>query len=241
MAELEEKLGATGAGSFQLRQIRDALARVRSSDSDAVREDAATAAKHLASNGPSSSAEGGDGLVVPSWEGKKKYAAFLSHHQRDSAMESRYLKEQLEGMLGNGVEIFLDFDNLQDLHELLRHVRNSDVFVILLTSEVLLRPWCILEIHAAVSAGIPIVGVTLRGKGYDHQVAQRQLIFLDTELDRSNPGALAVLKENGLDPVDAAYLLSNVIPRLVPVEINPAASSGALQGGLLDLVETTLE
>ncbi len=28
-------------------------------------------------------------------------------------MEARYLKEQLEGMLG-GVEIFLDFDNLQE-------------------------------------------------------------------------------------------------------------------------------
>ena len=37
--------------------------------------------------------------------------------------------------------------------------------------------------------------------------------------------------------VDAAYLLSNVIPRLVPVEINPAASRGTLQGGLIDLVE----
>ena len=124
-------------------------------------------------------------------------------------MEARYLKEQLEGMLGNGVEIFLDFDNLSDLHELLRHVRNSDVFVILLTSEVLLRPWCILEIHAAVSAGIPIVGVTLRGKGYDHQVAQHQLNFLDTELERANAGALAVLKENRLDPVDG---LGNNIP-----------------------------
>ena len=31
----------------------------------------------------------------------------------DSAMEARYLKEQLEDMLGNGVEIFLDFDNLR--------------------------------------------------------------------------------------------------------------------------------
>ena len=37
--------------------------------------------------------------------------------------------------------------------------------------------------------------------------------------------------------VDAAYLLSNVIPRLVPVEINPAASRGTLQGGLIDLLE----
>ena len=73
-------------------------------------------------------------------------------------MEARYLKEQLEGILGTGNEVFLDFDNLQNLQELLTYVRESDVFVILLTAEVLLRPWCILEIHAAVSAGVPIVG-----------------------------------------------------------------------------------
>ena len=65
-------------------------------------------------------------------------------------------------------------------------MRDSDVFVILLTAEVMSRPWCILEIHAAVSAGIPIVGVTLRGKGYDHAEAQRQLTFLDTDLERRN-------------------------------------------------------
>ena len=38
------------------------------------------------------------------------------------------------------------------------------------------------NVHAAVSAGIPIVGIVLRGKGYDHAEAQRQLTFLDVEL-----------------------------------------------------------
>ena len=106
-------------------------------------------------------------------------------------MEARYLKEQLESMLGSGAEIFLDNDDLQDLRAVLQHVRESDVFLLLLTAEVMSRPWCILEIHTAVSAGIPIVAVTLRGKGYDHAEAQRQLTYLDTELDRLNPGALA--------------------------------------------------
>ena len=118
-------------------------------------------------------------------------------------MEARYIKEELERMLG-GVEIFLDFDNLQDTRILVQHVRESDVFVVLLTSDVMMRPWCILEIHAAVSAGVPVIGVTLRGKGYDHATANRQLSFLDTELDRLNPGASAVLRENGLEPLDAA-------------------------------------
>ena len=41
-------------------------------------------------------------------------------------------------------------------------------------------------------------------KGYDHAVAQQQLLYLEKELDTLNPGALAVLRENGLDPLDAA-------------------------------------
>ena len=94
-------------------------------------------------------------------------------------------------MLG-GAEIFLDFDDLQNLGVILQHVRDSDVFILLLTAEVLLRPWCVLEIHTAVSAGIPIVGCTLRGKGYDHAEAQNLLTFLDTKLDERNPGASAV-------------------------------------------------
>ena len=81
-------------------------------------------------------------------------------------------------MLG-GAEIFLDFDCAQDLGTLLQHIRKSDVLLIFLRVEVILRPGCILEIHAAVSAGIPLVGVTLRGKDYDHAEAQRQLTCLN--------------------------------------------------------------
>ena len=44
-----------------------------------------------------------------------------------------------------------------------------------------LRPWCILEVHAAVSAAVPIVAVTLRGKGYSHEDAKRRLTYLDSE------------------------------------------------------------
>ena len=53
---------------------------------------------------PSSSATGD--LIVPPWQTKKKFAAFLSHHQRDSAMEARYLKEQPEAF---GHDVLLAF------------------------------------------------------------------------------------------------------------------------------------
>ena len=46
-----------------------------------------------------------------------------------------------------------------------------------------------------------MVGVTLRGKGYDHAEAEQQLMHLDTEPERLNPGGLKVLRDNGLDPL----------------------------------------
>lgn len=43
----------------------------------------------------------------------------------------------------------------------------------------------------------------------------QQLKFLDTELERLNPGASKLLKQYGLDPVDAAWKLSQVIPKII--------------------------
>ena len=130
------------------------------------------------------------------------------------------------------------------------------------TSEVLLRPWarrqdsnprpferataegahvripcsqCILEIHAAVTAGIPIVAVSLRGKKYDFSEAQHVLTYLDTELEQRNPGASQVLIQNDVQPLDAAYLLSNVVPNLIAVEFDAAASSTMIQASLDDM------
>ena len=55
-------------------------------------------------------------------------------------MEARFLKTELERMLG--AEIFLDSDDLKDLRKLGEHVVDSDVLILLQSSEVLLRPWC---------------------------------------------------------------------------------------------------
>lgn len=70
-------------------------------------------------------------------------------------MEARWVKQNLEPML-DGREVFLDSDDLQDLNKLLQHVKDSEVLVLMQTSEVIARPWCILEVHVAVTNNIPI-------------------------------------------------------------------------------------
>ena len=50
-------------------------------------------------------------------------------------------------------EIFLDSDDLMDLRDLLEHVKTSDVLLLFQTKSVLQRPWCLLELFAAIEAG----------------------------------------------------------------------------------------
>ena len=155
--------------------------------------------------------------------------------ERDAAMEARFLKDKLEAM-SDGREVFLDSDQLSDLRMLIDHVKASEVLVLVQTAEVLLRPWCILEIHAAVTAQIPIVAVSMRGKGYDFAEATHLLNFLDAELDRLNPGAGAILEQNGVTPLDAAYLLSNCVPYLISIEFDASASSAIIHATLQDMM-----
>ena len=75
-------------------------------------------------------------------------------------MEARFLKGALEEQLGK--RVFLDSDDLRDLGDLLDHVRDSEAVVLLQSQSVLTRPWCLLELAAAMDAGVPVVGVSLQ-------------------------------------------------------------------------------
>ena len=142
-------------------------------------------------------------------------------------MEARWIKQTLEPMLG-GHEVFLDSDDLQDLTKLLNHVVESEVLILMQTSEVIARPWMILEVHTAVTHNIPIVALFIRGKGYDFDKSPQVLSHLDTQLDQLNPGASKVLRQFGVEPIDAAHLLSQVIPNIISIELNTSASKKVL-------------
>ena len=50
----------------------------------------------------------------------------------------------------------------QDLSKLLNHVIESDMLILCQTSEVIARPWMILEVHTALTNNVPIVALYLR-------------------------------------------------------------------------------
>jgi len=169
----------------------------------------------------------------------KTYSAFMSHFKRECAMEARFLKDALAQRLTK--KVFLDSDDLKDLRALIDAVEDSDVLVLLLSEGVLSRPWCLLELNAAIHAGVPIVAVRVEGKKYKFEDAVEYLKFLDQTLDSKNPGACQLLRDNGADPVDIAWKLSQIVPFIIAIDFDPFASGNMMNGFLSDLVETLAE
>ena len=122
------------------------------------------------------------------WRPNGRYACFLSHFKREAGSDARYINDLLQRVLG--ANVFLDSNDLSDLRHLFDDgVHQSDVLVLLATKSVLHRPWCLLEIHEAVTSSIPVVVISVAGGGFDFTEATTFIHSLEEELDRVNPGA----------------------------------------------------
>jgi hypothetical protein len=120
---------------------------------------------------------------------------------------------------------------------LVQHVRDSDVLAIIQSAEVLQRPWCLLEMYAAIEAGIPIIAIAVSGKGYDFATATDLLLHLDTALDVVNPGATDLLRSEGVEPIDAAFRLSHILPKIISLPFNGSESANRIKASLIDIAE----
>ena len=168
------------------------------------------------------------------------FACFLSHFKIQCASEARLLQAELETSFGR--RCFLDSDDLKDLRELTEHVRKSEVLVLIQSSGVLKRPWCLLELVTAIDAGIPIVGVALTSGpyAYDFRAASEILRALG-EPGQLDDDAVALLEGQGVSLDDAARKLSSVIPSMVSIPLDPFASRTVLAATLFDVVEAMKE
>merc|ERR1712019_38561 len=63
------------------------------------------------------------------------------------------------------VPVFLDSEDLFDLDDLQVHVRRSHNLVLLLTKDVLLRPWVLVEVVTAVQADLRVLLVEVHKRG----------------------------------------------------------------------------
>jgi hypothetical protein len=91
--------------------------------------------------------------------------------------------------------------------------------------------------HAAIEAGVPIIAIAVQGKGYDFTRAADLMLHLDTKLDVVNPGACAMLRKEGVDPLDVAFKLSTVLPSIISVKFDSSGSANSINASLLDIIE----
>ena len=79
---------------------------------------------------------------------------FFCHHKKAAGSLARFLKMLLQQKAS--VRVFLDSDELQRLDELLDVVRcKSESILIIATSEILCKPWCLAEIAVAEQMNRP--------------------------------------------------------------------------------------
>jgi len=76
--------------------------------------------------------------------------AFLSHHKGGAAKDARFLKDKICEILKIPQEqVFLDSDQSGfNLNDLMTHVRNARVVVLIQTEQTLFRPYVIGELFA---------------------------------------------------------------------------------------------
>lgn len=87
----------------------------------------------------------------------QSYRFFLCHHKASAGCLARLLKMELQGQ-GAKHKVFVDTDNLTDLTRLFTVVSNEvDMLVVVGTSSVLTRKWCLGEITTARVNNVPTV------------------------------------------------------------------------------------
>ena len=107
--------------------------------------------------------------------------------------------------------------------------------MLLQTKGVLTRPWVILELYTAITNQVPVVALNVMNNyAYEYSEASELLMHLDEVLDRVNPGAADLLREQGVDPVDAAFRLSSALPGIISTDFYPNGSTRQIEAALED-------
>jgi len=97
----------------------------------------------------------------------KPFQFFICHHKAGAGNFTRLLKMILQSNSGVVRKVFLDSDDLRDLGTLFGTVSSDlETLVVLLSKEILLRPWCMGEVSTAYANKIQVVTVLFPGFEY---------------------------------------------------------------------------
>lgn len=154
---------------------------------------------------------------------RSQHLIFISHHKLDAGTEASLLRQELETLIKGDPElkkqqmdapVFLDSEDLNDLELLQEHVRNSHNILLLMTKDVLTRPWVLVEIATAHRLGVPILPIEIRKAGLQFRYPDESFyagLSDGTLLPRSSK---KVLHACGVTPFDVENSIRKVFNRI---------------------------
>jgi len=165
-----------------------------------------------------------DFILMNDGEMKSEHLIFLSHFKLEAGTEAALMRGEIESLLRqNGDEavfewfnspIFLDSEDLYNLEDLTRRVRKTHNLVLLLTKDVLTRPWCLVELVCAVNYGVRILPVQVMKRGDSFSFPDEDFytkLLGGQLLDHS---CMALLTEHGIELGDVEKAIKSVFKKI---------------------------
>jgi len=171
---------------------------------------------------------------------------FISHHKAGGGTEATLMQEALERIIDSDLDnpghhmiapVFLDSEDLSDLSDLKGHVRNTMNLVLLLTEEVLKRPWVLVEIVTAYQKGVHIVPVEIYKRDdktpfkYPDDAFYKKLSNGELLTESEND----LLRDEGISVDDLEKALRHVFKKIA-LPFSPHKSGNVREAELTDIL-----
>ncbi|CAE8691952.1 unnamed protein product [Polarella glacialis] len=146
--------------------------------------------------------------IVLHLRSKIVFDLFITHHKSAAALYARQVKTVFQGM--SKLTVFLDVDELECLDYIPFAVQQTRQLLVIMTKDVLRRPWCALEIATAFNNKIPISVVQINDVAVDVTIS-----FLQDVLDSFQPADLKILSMAGIsmDDLRSSYFHVASLPK----------------------------
>jgi len=123
--------------------------------------------------------------------------------------------EQPAAIRGMPSPIFLDSEDLERTDDILTRVRCSSNLILLLTKGVLTRPWCLIEITAAIQDGVQVIPVEVSKPGNEFTIPDEYFYLQLATGALLTSEANEVVREAGLELSEVAASVRQVFKRIV--------------------------
>ncbi|CAK0879491.1 unnamed protein product [Prorocentrum cordatum] len=168
---------------------------------------------------------------------------FISHFKEEAGSDAALIEEGMRRIIKENPAhpafnlrrpIFLDSNDLVETDHIRTTIGSSHNVVVLLTDNVLTRPWVLIEIVTALKARLPIHLVTIQRPGVDFRFPSETFLERLAAGEGLTPSARALLRAEGITAEDL-LLLGNAFQRIA-LPFSPHKSMNVREAELLDIM-----